>query len=344
MVSDFYRYPLPEALIAPFPTRDRDRCRLLALDRHSGKIDHRIFSDLVDLLPENAMLVLNHSRVLPARIRVEKENGTKTDVLFLESCSGGEWIGLGKRLKSGMRLRTGSGHWMDVRAQESEKWRFYSDIDGLQLAIQDGEMPLPPYIVKARERRGLAPSGAQDRDDYQAVYAKTLGSVAAPTAGLHFTEALLQQLKEKGIAIAELCLHVGWGTFAPMRSARVEEHRMHAETFDIEPRIAREVTAAKRDGRPIVAVGSTVVRALESAWEAREEVFKAGSQTTSLFIRPGYRFGAVDQMITNFHLPMSSLLAMVMAFAGEGHIQAAYEEAMRLRYRFYSYGDAMWIY
>lgn len=341
---DNFHYSLPEELIALYPSADRSQCRLLALGRHTRETRNFVFSDLVDLLHENSILVINHSKVLPARLGLRKSSGGQADILLLAALPTGDWHVLGKRLKQGMVLYSRAGDRVQVRERLGEGWRVATRRPLSEIAEEEGELPLPPYITKQRKRRGLPELRPEDGYDYQTVYAKVPGSVAAPTAGLHFTAQLLHRLQQKGIAVLRIALHVGWGTFAPMRSARLEEHRMHEEPFHIDEAAALQLTNAKREGKPIVAVGTSSVRALESAWDPDAGSFRSGSQVSSLFIRPGYTFCAVDQMITNFHLPMSSLLVMVSAFAGVDRIQAAYEEAIRLRYRFYSYGDAMWIY
>jgi len=342
-----YDFALPESLIATAPSPERDGCRLLALNRRTGEITHQHFRDLLRHLPENSVLVLNDAKVLKARLYATDDAGKRVELLFLRPTAPGanRWQALarGKSLKPGSRVCTAGGRELTLINLHNGCADVDSTRDIATLLTEEGEMPLPPYILKARTHQAMAALAPADDTQYQTVYAQTPGSVAAPTAGLHFTPELLSALEAKGLTIVRLTLHVGWGTFQPIRSAQIGDHHMHEEWFEITEAAAARVTAAKAKKLPVIAVGSTSVRALEAAWEKHTQTLRAGAQSTALFIRPGYAFGVVDQMITNFHTPRSSLLVMVSAFAGYDAIQRAYTEAIEHRYRFYSYGDAMWI-
>lgn len=337
-VSDF-DYFLPQELIAQRPSQQRDHSRLLVLDRQSGTVRHRYFYDLPELLDPGDLLVLNDTKVLPARLFAQKPTGGQLELLLINPLDDKTWNCLvkpAKRARVGTQLELGGDLRGEVRAEGEEGLRtitFSLGGDEFQEAIAEiGEMPLPPYI---HERPA-------DPGRYQTVYAARPGAVAAPTAGLHFTPELFEALEAKGVGRVQLTLHVGIGTFRPVSVERVEEHKMHGEYYHIDEVAAAVINTARAAGRRIVAVGTTAVRVLETA--AREDgTIVAGSGWTDIFIYPGYRFRAVDKLITNFHLPRSTLLMLVSAFAGRELILAAYEEAVARKYRFFSFGDAMLI-
>lgn len=335
-----FDYDLPPELIAQTPLDRRDESRLLVLERESGKMEHRVFHDLPAYLRPGDVLVLNDTRVLPARlIGRRKHTGGKVEVLLLRELGSDRWEVLvkpGRRCPEGEELVFGDGKLTGrVLNRTEEGGRIIAFSPGgpkfLETLNEIGKVPLPPYI-----RTEL-----KDQERYQTVYARHLGSAAAPTAGLHFTPELLKAIEERGIAILYLTLHVGLGTFRPVREERIEDHRMHEEYYVVRPGVAEAVNAAKKEGRRVVAVGTTVVRTLESAGKSGE--VKAGAGWTDLFIYPGFEFRIVDALVTNFHLPKSTLLMLVSAFAGREKILRAYQEAIRERYRFFSFGDAMLI-
>ncbi len=337
-VSD-YDYELPPDSIARYPAQRRDRSRLLVLSRSTGETAHRTFRDVLDLLAPGDLLVLNDTRVIPARIIGVAPGGGRVELLLLEAVEGDRWRAIGRpgrRLRPGSEAQFGGGRLRaTVHAVEDDGNRLvdlYYEGELLEVLDEVGEPPLPPYIDRAAE--------PLDRERYQTVYAREPGAVAAPTAGLHFTQELLGAIRERGVEIGYVTLHVGLGTFRPVRAERVEEHRMHSEYFRVSPEFAAQANA--RTGR-LVAVGTTVTRTLESAAD-EAGCIRAGAGRTEIFIYPGYEFRAVEAMITNFHLPRSTLLMMVSAFAGgRERIMAAYQEALEQGYRFYSYGDAMMI-
>lgn len=337
-LSDF-DYELPEELIAQHPVSPRDASRLLVV-RRDGEPEDARFSDLDRYLEPGDLLVLNDTRVLPARLLGTKESGGRCEVLLVEPLDGdggARWRALGhasKGLRPGTRLGFG-GLRAEVEAAEGEGFvvvRFDRAGAALAAAIErEGRIPLPPYIRRE-------PTDA-DRERYQTVLARDPGSVAAPTAGLHFTEALLERLARRGVERTTVTLHVGPGTFLPVRGEDLSAHRMHEERYDVPPAAAAAFARCRAAGKRVVAVGTTAVRTLESAWA--DGALRTGAGRTSLFIRPPYRFRAVDALVTNLHLPRSTLLMLVCAFAGRGRILGAYREAVRRRYRFFSYGDAM---
>jgi len=341
MLTTDFNFELPEELIAQTPSAERGRSRLLVLDRASGERTHASVAELASFLPSGGLMVFNDSKVRRARLFGTTLDGGKVEVLLLgpERGPAGEtlWAVLATRmakLKPGRRLILPGGLEAEVvEARPDERvLRLSRDIDDDYLEAH-GHLPLPPYI-----RRDDA---AADAERYQTVYARECGSAAAPTAGLHFTDELLDGLGAAGLELRFVTLHVGLGTFLPVRVDAVEDHRMHREEYTVPEETAKAVNAAKAEGRPIIAVGTTSVRTLESAWGP--EGLRAGPGSTDIFIYPGYTFQAVDLMFTNFHTPGSTLLMLVSAFAGRERILAAYEEAARLRYRFFSYGDAMLI-
>ncbi len=342
MAVEDFDYDLPDALIAQRPSTDRDGSRLMVLHRAEGSVEHRHFRDLPEYLEAPDALVVNNTRVIQARLHgVREGTGGRVEVFLLRPRVGGEWEALlrpGRRMSPGVRLDVGDGLLgVEVRERLSDGVFVVhlSAARGVEEAIQSvGEMPLPPYITRR----------ADDEDDerYQCVYAARDGAVAAPTAGLHFTPELMAQLGGAGVRKAAVTLHVGLGTFRPLADGPLDDVRLHAEWAECSSAAAKRINEARGEGGRIVAVGTTSVRTLESAAEADGAVSAFGGDT-KLFIRPGYRFRAVDALITNFHLPKSSLLMLVAAFAGYDFMRAAYEIAVRDQYRFYSYGDAMLI-
>jgi S-adenosylmethionine:tRNA ribosyltransferase-isomerase len=336
-VSDF-DYMLPPELIAQHPCQRRDHSRLLVLDKNSGAVSHRHFYDLPQLLGKNDLLVLNDTKVLPARLFARKPTGGKLEVLLISPVDDRTWSCLvkpAKRATAATQLQFDgalSGEVVGAGDLGLRTIRFSLGGQEFQSKLEQiGEMPLPPYIYEKQADPGR----------YQTVYASAPGAVAAPTAGLHFTPELLRGLEAAGIETAFLTLHVGLGTFRPVAAENVEEHRMHSEYYSISPETARKINEAKTLGRRLVAVGTTSVRVLETA--AQEGVISAGSGWTDIFIYPGYTFSMVDALVTNFHLPRSTLLMLVSALAGREHILAAYKEAVAREYRFFSFGDAMLI-
>jgi S-adenosylmethionine:tRNA ribosyltransferase-isomerase len=343
LLSDF-DYDLPPELIAQEPPRERTSSRLLVVNRAHGQLSHAHFSDLLHLLPADCLLVLNDTRVFPARLRGRKESGGALEVLLLRRLAkeGEVWEVLCKNAQ-GVRKGTGLQFAPDLRAVWENApregrgiLRFFPRGDFSLLLERLGEMPLPPYIKR------MVGGRSEDRERYQTVYARQSGAVAAPTAGLHFTEELLAALRQRGIETVFVTLHVGAGTFQPIRVEQVETHKMEEEEYEIREATAKRITLAKRAGRKVIAVGTTTTRALESA-SSQEGEMQPGWHGTNLFIYPGYRFRVIDGLITNFHLPRSTLLLLVSAFAGRDLILKAYAEAVAQRYRFYSYGDAMFI-
>ena len=337
-----FDFPLPPGLIAQTPLPERAASRLLVLQRDAGRIDHARFADLPDLLTAGDLLVRNETRVIPARLRGRKASGGQVELLLVERVAGsGElWRCLARSAKParpGCRLTFAGGIAAVVAEDPGDGWKLVAfDAPGGLLAHLEtaGEMPLPPYIQRA--------PAAADRERYQTVYAREPGAVAAPTAGLHFTAETFAALAARGVESCGLTLHVGPGTFQPVRVERLDEHRMHGERFEIPAATAAAVNRARGEGRRVVALGTTSVRALESAAD-EAGVVRAGGAETSLFIRPGYRFRVTDAMITNFHLPKSTLLVLVAAFAGRELILEAYRQAVAEKYRFFSYGDCMLI-
>ena len=341
MDPGLFDYHLPPDRIAQYPAERREASRLLLLDRAAGVWEDRGFIDLPGLLRPGDCLVVNDSRVIPARLYARTENGALVEMLFIRELAPSRWEALvrpAKRCRAGAHLRLGDGQAVArVIAEAPEGRRVVEVADGSvrRLLERYGLPPLPPYI------RRYAKPGAEDWERYQTVYARVDGSVAAPTAGLHFTEELLERLRARGVEVRTLTLHVGPGTFRPIRAARVEDHRLEAEQVEIPEATAVSVNRASAEGRRVIAVGTTTARALESASESGE--VKPVSCAADLFITPGYRFRVIDALLTNFHLPRSSLLVLVSAFAGREQILAAYRHAVDAGYRFYSYGDAMLI-
>lgn len=342
-LSDF-DYDLPLELIAQEPVPERSHSRLLRVGRQSGSLSHHSFFDLGSLLPTGCLLVLNDTRVFPARLRGQKESGGRIEVLLVHRltgtcetwevlCKGGQNVRRGARVHFAPDL---SATWCTTPSEGRGVLEFFPHGNFINLLERFGEVPLPPYIKR--------PSGTrpQDRERYQTVYARHSGAIAAPTAGLHFTPELFAALRRHGIETAFLTLHVGAGTFQAVRVGHVEDHAMEEEEYEIPSEALARIVSAKKSGRKIVAVGTTTTRALESACNEHGEL-RAGRRRTALFIYPGFRFQVIDGLITNFHLPRSTLLMLVSAFAGHELTLKAYTEAVAQRYRFYSYGDAMLI-
>ncbi len=335
--SDFF-YDLPEELIAQDPLEERTASRLLVLNRETGAIEHKIFSDVIDYLNEGDCLVINNTRVIPARLIGEKEGtGGKVEVLLLKRRANDVWETLvkpGKKLRPGARVTFGDGRLkaeiLEIAEEGNRLVRFY--YEGIFEEILDslGEMPLPPYITHKLE----------DKEMYQTVYAKYDGSAAAPTAGLHFTKELLSKIEEKGIKIASITLHVGLGTFRPVKVDDVNNHHMHTEWYEVNAEAADIINETKRNGGRVICVGTTSCRTIESVAD-ENGYMKAKTGETDIFIYPGYKFKVMDGLITNFHLPESTLVMLVSAFAGKENVLAAYETAVKERYRFFSFGDAM---
>ena len=337
--QDFY-YDLPEELIAQDPLEDRSSSRLMVLDKKTGKLEHHVFKEIIQYLNKGDCLVINDTKVIPARLIGEKEGtGAKIELLLLKRKQDDVWETLvkpGKKAKPGTRISFGGGlligEIIDVVEEGNRLVKFY--YKGIFEEVLDalGQMPLPPYITHQLE----------DKNRYQTVYAKHAGSAAAPTAGLHFTPELLQEIEDKGVKIARVTLHVGLGTFRPVKVEDVTKHHMHSEFYMISAKTAEIINETKKNGGRIISVGTTSTRTLESVADEQGYVREA-SGFTDIFIYPGYQFKCIDCLITNFHLPESTLLMLVSALAGKEHIMSAYEEAVKEKYRFFSFGDAMFI-
>lgn len=338
-VHDFY-FDLPQELIAQDPIEDRSASRLLVLDKNTGEVEHKIFRDILNYLRQGDCLVINNTKVIPARLYgVKEDTGAGIEVLLLKRRENDIWETLvkpGKKAKKGTRLSFGDGLLkatvVDVVDEGNRLIQF--EYQGIFEEILDklGQMPLPPYITHE----------LKDKNRYQTVYAKYEGSAAAPTAGLHFTKELLEEIEKKGVSIASVTLHVGLGTFRPVKVENVLEHHMHSEYYNIEQSEADKINSAKRNGGRIICVGTTSTRTLESVADENGYV-KACSGNTDIFIYPGYKFKIVDNLITNFHLPESTLVMLVSALAGRENVLNAYQKAIEEKYRFFSFGDAMFI-
>ena len=337
--SDFY-FDLPQELIAQDPLEDRSSSRLLVLDKETGEMEHRVFHDIVEYLHEGDCLVLNNTKVIPARLMgTKKDTGATIEVLLLKRRENDIWESLvkpGKKAKPGTVITFGdgllTGTVVDIVDEGNRLIQF--SYEGIFEEVLDklGEMPLPPYITHK----------LQDKNRYQTVYAKYEGSAAAPTAGLHFTKELLAQVAEKGVKIAYVTLHVGLGTFRPVKEENVLEHHMHSEFYQVTPEAAKLINDTKAAGGRVICVGTTSCRTIESAAD-QNGVVQAGCGDTEIFIYPGYQFKVLDNLITNFHLPESTLIMLVSALAGREHVLRAYETAVEMKYRFFSFGDAMFI-
>ncbi len=338
-VSDF-NFELPQELIAQDPLKDRSSSRLLVLDRETGEVEHRGFREIVSYLKKGDCLVLNDTKVIPARLfGVKEDTQAKIEVLLLKRREHDVWETLvkpGKKAKPGTVLLFGDGMLKGTVADVVEEGNRLIQFayDGIFEEILDrlGQMPLPPYITHQ----------LQDKNRYQTVYAKHEGSAAAPTAGLHFTKELLEQIEQMGVKIARVTLHVGLGTFRPVKVENVLDHHMHSEYYMVEEAAAEMINTTKKQGGRVICVGTTSCRTIESA-ATEDGMVKAGRGGTEIFIYPGYRFRVLDGLLTNFHLPESTLVMLVSALAGRAHVLSAYQEAIRQRYRFFSFGDAMFI-
>ena len=337
-LKEFY-YDLPEELIAQVPIKKRDESRLMVLDRKQHTIEHKIFKDILNYLKPGDCLVRNNTKVIPARIYGKKETGANVEFLLLNNIEDDIWEAIvrpGNKLHIGTKVTFGDGllnaEILEVMEGGTRKVKFtYSGIFN-EILDKIGLMPLPPYIHEE----------LKEKDRYQTVYAKYQGSAAAPTAGLHFTEELLEKIKEKGVEIANVTLHVGIGTFRPVKVENIEEHHMHSEHYYIKREDAEKINNAKKNGGRIISVGTTSCRVLESIADENGLVQETEGDT-SIFIYPGYKFKCIDALITNFHLPESTLLMLVSALAGKDYIMEAYKEAVEKKYRFFSFGDAMFI-
>lgn len=335
-----FNYDLPEELIAQDPLEDRSSSRLMVLHKDTGRIEHKIFRDIIDYLNPGDCLVINDTKVIPARLMgIKEDTGAAIEVLLLKRNADDVWECLvkpGKKARTGARIIFGEGllvgEIVDVIEDGNRMIKFH--YEGIFEEILDklGQMPLPPYITHK----------LQDKNRYQTVYAKNEGSAAAPTAGLHFTKELLEKIKEKGVNVVSITLHVGLGTFRPVKVDKIEEHHMHTETFNISKEAADTINRTRAAGGRVIAVGTTSCRTLESA-AADDGTIPARSGDTDIFIYPGYKFKAIDCLITNFHLPESTLIMLVSALAGRDNIMNAYETAVKERYRIFSFGDAMFI-
>ena len=339
-VVDF-DYNLPEELIAQTPLKKRDESRLMVLNREKQTIEHKYFKDIIDYLSPGDVLVRNNTKVIPARLYGKKETGANVEFLLLNNIEGDIWetiVRPGNKLHIGTKVIFGNGilkaDILEVLPGGTRKVKF--EYKGIFNEILDkiGLMPLPPYIHEE----------LKEKDRYQTVYAKYEGSAAAPTAGLHFTDELLEKIKKKGIEIANVTLHVGIGTFRPVKEETVEAHKMHSEHFYIKEDDVNKINEAKKEGRRVIAVGTTSCRVLETIADENTGMVKQIEDDTKIFIYPGYKFKCIDGLITNFHLPQSTLLMLVSALAGKDYIMKAYNEAVKEKYRFFSFGDAMFIY
>lgn len=337
-VSDFY-YDLPEELIAQTPIEKRDESRLMVLNRKDQSIEHKQFKDIIDYLEPGDCLVRNNTKVIPARLYGKKATGAKIEFLLLNQIEGDVWESIvrpGHKLKPGTEVEFGDGLLkatvLDIMPGGTRKVEF--KYEGIFNEILDkiGLMPLPPYIHES----------LKDNDRYQTVYARYEGSAAAPTAGLHFTPELFEKLKQKGVEVANVTLHVGIGTFRPVKVENVEEHHMHSEHYYIKQEDAEKINSAKKNGKRVIGLGTTSCRVLETIAD-KDGMVKPTEGDTQIFIYPGYKFKCLDGLITNFHLPESTLIMLVSALAGKEYIMKAYNEAVKERYRFFSFGDAMFI-
>ncbi|MDO9424334.1 MAG: tRNA preQ1(34) S-adenosylmethionine ribosyltransferase-isomerase QueA [Methylobacter sp.] len=335
--SDF-NYQLPEALIAQKPLAERDASRLLCMDRHAGRITDRHFTDFIDLIDQRDVLIFNDTKVIPARLFGKKQSGGKVEILIeriLDDHRATAHVRSSKSAKAGTLIELDKGYYCEVlgRADDLFQLEFKGDSGLLSILEQIGHIPLPPYITREDDQSDLT--------RYQTVFAREAGAVAAPTASLHFDLNTMEKIKTKGVQTAFVTLHVGSGTFQPVRVEDLAEHLMHKEYFVVLPETAAAVQLARARGGRVIAIGTTVVRALESASKSGQ--LEAGFGDTDLFITPGYQFRSVDAMLTNFHLPESTLLMLVSAFSGYEHIMNAYSHAIDQSYRFFSYGDAMFL-
>lgn len=340
-----YDYELPKELIAQLPSEKRENCKMMVLDRSTQNVEHKHFYDITDYFDENDVLVLNNTKVIPARLFGRKNTGAHIEVFLLKQIGGKTWevlINPSKRVKEESLIEISPDMYVKVLTRQNEgKWLVELHYDGDFYSILDkvGNIPLPPYIERTMTDEQLK---KLDYDRYQTVYAQREGSVAAPTAGLHFTQDILEKLKAKGVQICYVTLNVGLGTFRPVKVDNILEHEMDSEQFEISARTAKIITEAKKQGKKITAVGTTSVRTLETCMQKFNEVIET-IDDSKLFIYPGFEFKVVDRLITNFHLPKSTLIMLVSAFAGKDFVFNSYEQAVKEQYKFYSYGDCMLI-
>lgn len=348
-ISDF-DYNLPEELIAKEPVKPRDKSRLLLLDKNNGNIEHRVFKEIIDYLNPGDLLILNNSKVYPARLIGEKkETGGTVEVFLLKNINNNTWECLlgGKRIREGIVINFDKKLSGEIKINNENIWtvEFSLGKDELMKKLKKiGHVPLPPYIKRSQSNKKQE---KEDQKNYQTVFAsdEKVGSVAAPTAGLHFTPRLLKKILDKGVQIEYLTLHVGMGTFLPVKVDNIKNHKMHSEWVEIETRVVEKINKTKKNGNRVIAVGTTTTRSLEALVLSQNRDFeiRSSSAWVNIFIYPGYKFKVVDALITNFHLPKSTLLMLVSALAGNKNIKKAYAEAIDNRYRFFSYGDAMFI-
>ena len=340
MKLEEFDYNLPEELIAQVPIQQRDESRLMVVDREKRTIEDKVFRDIIDYLEPGDCLVRNNTKVIPARLYGKKDTGANVEFVLLKQLDGDIWESIvrpGNKLKPGSKVIFGDGllkaEILDVLEDGTRKVKF--EYDGIfnEILDQIGLMPLPPYIHES----------LKENDRYQTVYAKYEGSAAAPTAGLHFTPELLKKIEEKGIKIANVTLHVGIGTFRPVKEENIEEHKMHTEHFYIKQEDVDKINETKKNGKKVIAVGTTSCRVLETVADENTGLVKQIESDTGIYIYPGYKFKCIDGLITNFHLPQSTLLMLVSALAGKEYIMGAYNEAVKEKYRFFSFGDAMFI-
>ena len=340
MKLEEFDYYLPEELIAQVPIKKRDESRLMILDRKEKTIGHEIFKNIINYLEPGDCLVRNNTKVIPARLYGKKETGANVEFVLLKRIEGDIWESIvrpGNKLKPGTKVIFGEGlleaEILDIMEGGTRKVKFYYEGIFNEILDQIGLMPLPPYIHES----------LKEKDRYQTVYAKYEGSAAAPTAGLHFTPELLKQIEEKGVKIANVTLHVGIGTFRPVKEENIEEHKMHTEHFYIKQEDAEKINETKKNGKRVIAVGTTSCRVLETIADPRTGLVKPQESDTGIYIYPGYKFKCIDALITNFHLPKSTLLMLVSALADREFILKAYNQAVKEKYRFFSFGDAMLI-
>lgn len=338
-LSDF-SFELPESLIAKHPTKERSASRMLCLDSSTGEVNHRQFVDIIEFIEPGDLLVFNNTRVIPARLFGQKSTGGKVEILIervLKDHSALAHIRSSKSPKEGAELTLEGGITATVLGRQDALFHLQFNTSGnlFDVLEQHGHMPLPPYIDR--------PDEEEDRERYQTVYNEKPGAVAAPTAGLHFDDNILATLRDKGVKTAFVTLHVGAGTFQPVRVDKIEDHQMHSEYAEVPQEVVQQVLATKQTGKRVIAVGTTSVRSLESAAQASDQLIEPFMSDTNIFIYPGYEFKVVDAMITNFHLPESTLMMLISAFSDRDKVMHAYEQAIEQKYRFFSYGDAMFI-
>lgn len=344
MLLEEFDYDLPEELIAQVPAQRRDMSKMLVLNRYNKSLEHKHFCDIINCLSKNDLLVLNNTKVIPARLYAKKDTGALIEIFLVREVNKDIWISLikpSKRVKEGMILEVSSELSVEVLKKDDDKWLVHLLYQGNIFEILDkvGNIPLPPYIERKMTNEEYK---SLDFDRYQTVFAQKEGAVAAPTAGLHFTQEILQKLDEQGTKHCFITLNVGLGTFKPVKCENILDHKMDSELFEISQESAEMINQAKSEGKNIVAVGTTSVRTLETVMNKYGKIIPV-KDSSELFIYPGYKFKIVDKLITNFHLPKSTLLMLVSAFAGKEYIFKAYETAIKNKYRFYSYGDCMFI-